>query len=94
MMINGATEIATIVLRHEFAELCRFGAQTKPARKVKRAHCGRYLSLKIYCSVFMDSWAACVSTAQPLQFHLQASQIESKAISGAFRKLHCFYKRS
>ena len=57
MMINGATEIATIALRHEFGELCPTKCADETRAKEKKDRCDRDLSPGICCSELIDSWA-------------------------------------
>ncbi len=63
MMINGATEIATIALRHEFGELCPILCADETRAKEKKDRCDRDLSPGICCSELIDSWAVSAALA-------------------------------
>ena len=63
MMINGATEIATIALRHEFGELCPTKCADETRAKEKKDRCDRDLSPGICCSELIDSWAVSAALA-------------------------------
>ena len=63
MMINGATEIATIALRHEFGELCPIWCADETRAKEQMIKDGPYLSSGIYCSALIDSWAVSAASA-------------------------------
>ena len=68
MMINGATEIATIALRHEFGELCPILCADETRAKEKKDRCDRDLSPGICCSELIDSWAVSAALAsRPLE---------------------------
>ena len=63
MMITGATEIATIALRHEFGELCPIWCADETRAKEKKDRCDRDLSPGICCSELIDSWAVSAALA-------------------------------
>ena len=63
MMINGATEIATIALRHEFGELCPILCADETRAKEKKDRCDCDLSPGICCSELIDSWAVSAALA-------------------------------
>ena len=63
MMINGATEIATIALRHEFGEMCPIFVRRRNPREREKDRCDRDLSPGIHCSELIDSWAVSAALA-------------------------------